>query len=83
MLVIQVLTIENYFFPNKKPLFKTHYPLLYISVSQLVGHGPLVDHGALQVGRRTFFILLKMRNFIKIILKNQPFQLQKHQTTKK
>ena len=47
--------------------------VLYSSVSQPVGRGPLVGQGALLVGRLAFFVLLLMRildtNFIKIILK--------------
>jgi len=55
---------------------QTLTPLLYISVSQPVGRGPLVSHRALLVGRQDFFILLKITtletNFIKII-KSDPY----------
>jgi hypothetical protein len=37
-----------------------HWHTVYISVSQPVGRGPVVGHGALVVGRQAFLILSKI-----------------------
>jgi len=50
--------------------------VIYTSVSQPMGRGPLVGRGALLVGRQDFFILLNITtfdtNFMKII-RSEPY----------
>ncbi len=57
-------------------MLKQTIQIIYNSVSQPMGRGPLVGPGALLVGRQDFFIALYIAtlgtNFIKII-KSEPY----------